>query len=153
MFETECRAYTNLIHYRLCNEGLVPSFYGVVDFPRWKHQTSVYNTRETCSSPPPPTGGSEVDLWAFFRQDIHPPKAILIEYLPDMKHLGLRNLSVAVANESLRILARIHEAQILHGDFLPRNILVGDNDRVVIVRMHSSECNLTRCLLTFSVPD
>lgn len=130
MFDTECRAYANLIHYGLCTEGLVPSFYGVVDLPSWRQVNAWF-------PPLAPADGGEVDLWAFFSQDINPPKAILIEYLPDMKHLGLRNLSVAVANESLRILARIHEAQILHGDFLPRNILVGDDGRVVIARIHS----------------
>jgi len=59
--------------------------------------------------------------------------ALFLEYFPDMKHLGFYNLNVGVANATLSILTRIHEAHILHQDFVPRNILVSPSGRVVIV--------------------
>jgi tRNA A-37 threonylcarbamoyl transferase component Bud32 len=59
--------------------------------------------------------------------------ALFLEYFPNMKHLGLYNLTVDVANAALSILTRIHEAHILHNDFVPRNILVSHSGRVVIV--------------------
>jgi serine/threonine protein kinase len=59
--------------------------------------------------------------------------ALLLEYFPNMKHVGFYNLTVGVANTALSILTRIHEAQVLHNDFVPRNILVSPSGRVVIV--------------------
>ena len=59
--------------------------------------------------------------------------ALFLDYFLNMKHLGLYNLTVSRANTALSILTRIHEAHILHKDFVPRNILVSPSGRVVIV--------------------
>ena len=61
-------------------------------------------------------------------------KALLLEYIPDLQELALHNLNRNVGDASMPTLVCIHEAHILHGDFTPRNILVGiDSGCVVIV--------------------
>lgn len=35
MFDKECRAYANLIHYGLCSQGVVPLCYGIVELNDW----------------------------------------------------------------------------------------------------------------------
>lgn len=122
MFDAECRAYAYLMHYGLCNDGLVPRCYGFADFPDWNPGK--------CASHLMP---NQPDHWAFFRNDVRSPMALFLEYFPNMKHVGFYNLTVGVANAALSILTRIHEAQILHYDFVPRNILVSPGGRVVIV--------------------
>ncbi|KIM72782.1 hypothetical protein PILCRDRAFT_829575 [Piloderma croceum F 1598] len=123
LFDTERRAYANLIHYNLCDDGLVPQCYGFADFPNW-------NPAIGCPPNPMP---NQPDPWKFFRDDVKSPMALFLEYFPDMEHLGFYNFTADAANITLSILTRIHEAHILHYDFVPRNILVSSSGRVVVV--------------------
>src|SRR5882762_10999607 len=123
------------MHYGLCNDGLVPRCYGFADFPDWNPSRC----------PPHP---NQPDHWAFFRNNVRSPMALFLEYFPNMKHVGFYNFTVGVANAALSILTRIHEAQILHYDFVPWNILVSPGGRVVIVC--TAPYSYFPCLVSFT---
>ena len=86
------------------------------------------------------TGHFSVMMWGH-------PWHYFSRYFPNMKHVGFYNLTVCVANAALSILTRIHEAQILHYDFIPRNILVSPGGRVVIVC--TAPYSYLPCLVSF----
>lgn len=116
-FQNETNAYAQLIQYGLTAKRMVPSCYGIIDIPEW---------------PSPQLTGKDISY--HFNSDHGPPKAILLEYLADMKTVGLKNLSESVAEETLRIVTCIHEAYVIHRDCVARNIMVDGDGRVMIVR-------------------
>ncbi|KIM79890.1 hypothetical protein PILCRDRAFT_823071, partial [Piloderma croceum F 1598] len=123
LFDTERQAYANLIHYNLCNNGLVPQCYGFINFPNWN---------PVISCPPNPMP-NQPNPWKFFCDDVKSPMALFLEYFPDMKHLSFYNLTADVANAALSVLTCIHKVHILHYDFFSQNILVSPSGRVVVV--------------------
>jgi len=127
MFQSESRAYANLLHYQHHTAGLVPHCYGIVQIPDSK---SIFPEFADL-----PYGD---DPWEPFREDPVPPKALLLEYIPDVEELALHNLSREVVDASMHALVCINEAHILHNDFTPNNILVGRDGRVVIVDFGAS---------------
>ncbi|XRM43058.1 hypothetical protein ABZX51_006260 [Aspergillus tubingensis] len=77
-----------------------------------------------------------------FLDDKLPPNAILIEYIPNMQMIGLANYSEQRMTKFRQILDDIHEANVLHGDPMPRNMMVsgsGDEERVLWVDFDSAQ--------------
>ncbi|PYH69411.1 uncharacterized protein BO88DRAFT_461677 [Aspergillus vadensis CBS 113365] len=107
----ESAAYVRLKGRGLCQQGIVPDFYGVIDQidPRqWQ----------------PHLNG--------FLKDKHRPNAILLEYIPNLKQIGLETYTEDRAAALLSIIQKIHEAGICHCDPYPRNMMVQpETDRVL----------------------
>ncbi|OJI84684.1 hypothetical protein ASPTUDRAFT_40698 [Aspergillus tubingensis CBS 134.48] len=67
-----------------------------------------------------------------FLQDKHRPNAILLEFIPNMKQIGLETYTEDRAAALLSIIQQIHEAGICHCDPYPRNMMVQpETDRVL----------------------
>lgn len=56
-----------------------------------------------------------------FHEDDLPPNAILIEYISNMKPIGLSNFSRDYLVKFRQVLDDIHQAGIFHGDAKPRD--------------------------------
>jgi serine/threonine protein kinase len=56
--------------------------------------------------------------------------AILLEYIPSATPLSTDNVTPEICRAALQQLERIHAAGVLHGDPLPRNLLVLEDGRV-----------------------
>ncbi|KDQ64566.1 hypothetical protein JAAARDRAFT_201892 [Jaapia argillacea MUCL 33604] len=110
-FENERRVYEHLLHYGVSAKGFVPKCYG------W-FKLHV---------------DEDAGWLVSFLADPIPPNAILLEYFPDASRLNVSNITVPVAQNALRSLARVHEAGIHHRDINPRNHLVLADGRVVII--------------------
>ena len=111
----ERKAYERLAQHGLCDKGLVPKFYGIIE-------------------------NMNIDLWqpllVQFLNDWwcdYPPNAIIMEYIPGMQRLWLDNYSPKRAEGFLHQIKEIHKAGILHDDPHPRNMMVfgDDPDRVM----------------------
>jgi Lipopolysaccharide kinase (Kdo/WaaP) family len=96
----------------LCDKGFVPQYYG-----------SVKEIQPKLWSP-------HLDT---FLDDLLLPNAILIEYIPHMQMLDLLTFSAARLQQLVTIMNEIHQANILHGDPYPRNMMVvsGETERVL----------------------
>lgn len=129
IFNRESQAYANFVQYGLCRDGVVPHCYGIVKFPGCG--LIQLESTTVCE-----------DMFGPFRHDTNPPVALLIEYMEGMKSLKLLDLTEYLGNEIMKQAVRIHEAHVLHDDLEPRNILVGADGRVVIVRViHGISCS------------
>jgi hypothetical protein len=66
-------------------------------------------------------------------EDEYPPKAILLEYIPDMEQLHWKNYTDAKRDNFIKGLAEIHAAGVIHDDIHPRNMIVvkGDPERAI----------------------
>ncbi|KAM3538972.1 hypothetical protein ARSEF1564_008118 [Beauveria bassiana] len=101
-FEIEASAYRLLKEKGFCKRGLVPNFYGTIEY-------------------------INVDLWPDlydFQHHKWPPSAILIEYIPNAKMISLDNFSQDNIDRLSAYLAEFHEAGLCHGDPYPRNMMV-----------------------------
>ncbi|KGQ03170.1 hypothetical protein BBAD15_g11578 [Beauveria bassiana D1-5] len=101
-FEIEASAYRLLKEKGFCKRGLVPNFYGIIEY-------------------------INVDLWPDlydFKHHKWPPSAILIEYIPNAKMISLDNFSQDNIDRLSAYLAEFHEAGLCHGDPYPRNMMV-----------------------------
>ncbi|GLA28135.1 hypothetical protein AnigIFM63326_005703 [Aspergillus niger] len=120
LFIAESTAYQRLKSKGFCNRGVIPDFYG-----------TIRNIQPA--------------LWpglSMFLGDKLPPNAILIEYIPNMQAIGLSKYSERRMAKFRRILDDIHEANVLHGDPMPRNMMVsvsGDEERVLWVDFDSAQ--------------
>ncbi|PYH32028.1 uncharacterized protein BO87DRAFT_441517 [Aspergillus neoniger CBS 115656] len=104
-------AYVRLKERGLCQQGIVPDFYGVIDQldpMQWQPHLNK------------------------FLKDKHRPNAILLEFFPHLKQIGLETYTEDRAAALLSIIQQIHEAGICHCDPYPRNIMVQpETDRVL----------------------
>lgn len=68
-----------------------------------------------------------------FKDDIHSPRAILLEYLQDTEELNCVNYSDGCLQAAIVGLRAIHSALIHHRDVYPKNIIIarGNKGRVV----------------------
>ncbi|KAL4942662.1 hypothetical protein BDV06DRAFT_211633 [Aspergillus oleicola] len=85
----ESIAYARLKAEGLCGKGVVPEFYGMIR-------------------------NIQPAKWAFldmFVDDISPPNAILIEYIPNLHQIDLSNFSKPRLTKLRRILDKVHEAE------------------------------------------
>lgn len=110
-FRCELRAYRNPGLFGICEQGLVPYYYGYID---------------------------QLDPASFqphlnhFMNDSYAPKAILLEYLQDTEELNCVNYSDDRLQAAVVGLKGIHSALIHHRDVYPKNILIvhGSLERV-----------------------
>lgn len=126
VFEQEKEAYAHLLHYGICDKGVVPHCYG------WLHLSSHH--LQQISALPEPSN----DLRWMTRHTWMPIKAILIEYFPDAVRLTHDKLTEELADIALRGLYDIHSAYVVHGDIHHRNILLLPGKRIVWVDFNSS---------------
>ncbi|GAQ42279.1 hypothetical protein ANI_1_1926094 [Aspergillus niger] len=118
LFIAESTAYQRLQSKGFCSRGVIPDFYETIrniQPARWPNLS-------------------------MFLDDKLPPNAILIEYIPNMQAIGLENYSEQRMTKFRQILDDIHEVNVLHGDPMPRNMMVsvsGNEDRVLWVDFDS----------------
>lgn len=112
-YRSEARAYVNLKKSGLCDRGIVPKLYGLVE----SLDPKIF----------------ERELRSFLR-DKHFPNAILLEYLPDASSMNYLNYSEERMNIAIEGMQQIHElASVQHRDTHARNILLvpGPPERVL----------------------
>ncbi|KAL2001942.1 hypothetical protein VTN02DRAFT_958 [Thermoascus thermophilus] len=111
IFTCESIAYQRLKAKGLCQQGVIPDFYGVIeqiDPKDWQpHLKRFLNDRLR-------------------------PNAVLIEYVPNICQINLSTFSEERIAKLHAILRSIHAAGVYHGDLYPRNMMVQmDTDRVL----------------------
>ncbi|KZF19890.1 hypothetical protein L228DRAFT_270662 [Xylona heveae TC161] len=110
VFKSESNAYRRLKEKGLCERGIVPDFYGMIediDPALWQPHLNM------------------------FRKDEARPSALFIEYIPDLRKIDLDNYTTERILKLGTILREIHKAGVLHDDPYPRNMMVQESsDRV-----------------------
>ncbi|GKZ25742.1 hypothetical protein AbraIFM66951_002395 [Aspergillus brasiliensis] len=102
-FICESTAYARLKERGLCQQGIVPDFYGVIEqIDPMQCQPHLNKVLE----------------------DKLRPNAILLEFISDMKGINLQKYTEDRAAALLSIIQTIHDAGICHGDPYPRNMAV-----------------------------
>ncbi|OGM42770.1 hypothetical protein ABOM_008153 [Aspergillus bombycis] len=102
-FLCESAAYVRLQERGLCQQGVVPDFYGVIeqiDPIQWQPH---FNR---------------------FLKDKLPLNAILLEFILNLKQIDLTTYTEDRAAALLQIIHQIHDAGVCHGDPYPRNMVV-----------------------------
>lgn len=119
LFISESTAYQRMKVEGLCDRGIIPDFYGIIR----KIQPAVWPTLN------------------MFLHDKLPPNAIFIEYVPNAQSLDLSNYSEKRLAKLREILDDIHKAKVLHGDPMPRNMMVslGEQERVLWIDFDSAQ--------------
>ncbi|KAL3451373.1 hypothetical protein BJX65DRAFT_293393 [Aspergillus insuetus] len=103
----EVTAYKRLQEHGPCDRAMSPKFYGSIeDLDPNLHQPHL-------------------DM---FLEDEYPPKAILLEYIPDMEAMHWTNYTDAKRDNFIRGLEEIHAAGVIHDDLYPRNMMVINGD-------------------------
>jgi hypothetical protein len=120
IFRCETNAYRRLKAKGFCKRGVIPDFYGVIEWiePReWRPHLDI------------------------FLDDSGPPSAVLIEYVADMHQIDLSTFSKNRLTSFRTILREFHEARVFHGDADPRHMMVvsGKPDRVLWIDFDSAQ--------------
>jgi hypothetical protein len=120
IFRCETNAYRRLKAKGFCKRGVIPNFYGVIEWiePReWRLHLDI------------------------FLDDSGPPSAVLIEYVADMHQMDLSTFSKSRLASLRAILGEIYDAKVCHGDVYPRNMMVvsGKPDRVLWIDFDSAQ--------------
>ncbi|KAL1963351.1 hypothetical protein VTN77DRAFT_8472 [Rasamsonia byssochlamydoides] len=111
IFLCESNAYRRLKMKGLCQRGVIPDFYGVIE-----------NIDPTLGQP---------HLDPFLKDKLR-PNAVLIEYIPNIRQIDLSTFSETRIARLRAILDEIHQAWVYHGDPYLRNMMVQeDSDRVM----------------------
>lgn len=108
IYRLEKKAYPRLEASGVCDAGTIPHCYGYLE---------------------------EIDVLAFdlniwrkafscFRYDEFRPNALFIEYIPGMKMMDLETYTKERFAKIVTGLGKIHAAHVLHGDPMPRNMMV-----------------------------
>ncbi|EJP70486.1 ChaC-like protein [Beauveria bassiana ARSEF 2860] len=120
LFLREFKEYKLLKQRGFCDRGVVPDFYGII--------------REI-----------DVLLWPFlspFVNDKFRPDAVFIEYIPNAEPCQISNFSEHNLARFAQVLSEFHQMELLHGDSLPRNMLVvkqEPRDRIVWIDFDCSQ--------------
>ena len=109
-YRCESRAYQALQASGLCDQGIVPRFYGVFEN----------------IDPSMPMLGSSLE--ALFKEDKKRPCAILLEYLPGSKCFSSETFSPELFEGAIAGLEKIHAAGVIHNDSHPKNVLVVEGE-------------------------
>lgn len=117
LFVCESTASERLKAKGLCERGVVPDFYGTI--------TNIQ-----------PALWPNLDM---FIDDKIPPRAVLIEYVPDIQPIDLSNFSLQYLHQLGHILEDIHSAEILQGDPYPRNMMISKQGRVLWIDFDRSQ--------------
>ncbi|KAI9061102.1 hypothetical protein FKP32DRAFT_981184 [Trametes sanguinea] len=137
-FEQELDGYAHLQHYGVIEKGVVPRCYGWLTLSP-THITQILKLPRLSK------------VAKSLEHARAPPRAILLEYVADAQPLTIDNATDELANATLRGLAEIHSAYVVHGgDVHSRHILVAPDDRVVWVdfgrsRTPAGELEEVRC--------
>lgn len=105
-FTCERAAYRRLKEKGLCQQGVIPDFYGVIeqiDPAAWQPHLRK------------------------FLEDKIRPNAVLIEYIPNMQELTLSNFLEERVDRLYGILKAIHQAGVFHSDAYPRNMMIQED--------------------------
>ncbi|KAL2851150.1 hypothetical protein BJY01DRAFT_245087 [Aspergillus pseudoustus] len=108
----EVTAYKRLRESGLSDRAMIPEFYASIeDFNQKLHKPHL-------------------DM--FFNVE-YPPKAILLEYIPNMKQIHWKSYTDAKKDNLMKALEEIQSAGVIHGDIHPRNRMVfkRDPDRAI----------------------
>ncbi|KAF1956700.1 hypothetical protein CC80DRAFT_516227 [Byssothecium circinans] len=110
-FTCESTAYRRLKARGLCDRGIIPNSYGVIeqmDPMSWLPYLDKFRDEETR------------------------PSSVFVEYIPDAREFDLDIFTKDRMAKVRAILDEIHSARVLHHDPAPRNILVQEgSDRVL----------------------
>lgn len=101
-----------LVEHGICDMGLIPRYYNFLeklDVERWGRNLAA------------------------FSKDKHPPNAIFIEHIPNMKPPDLELYSASRMSAFIHGLQLIHAVLVLHRDVRPRNMMIvtEPHDRVI----------------------
>ncbi|KAI9061099.1 hypothetical protein FKP32DRAFT_1729673 [Trametes sanguinea] len=124
-FEQELDGYAHLQHYGVVEKGIVPRCYGWLTLSP-AHIAHILKL---------PTLSRAAKSMEHAQE---PPRAILLEYIADAQLLTADNVTDELADITLRGLAEIHSAYVMHCDVNSRNILVAPGNRVVWVDFNCS---------------
>lgn len=130
----EKEAYAHLLRSGACGAGIVPYCYGWLTLSRG-------DMERVCALPEDKAAA----LYGFKNRptiltDRRPPKALILEYIPDAEILSIANITPDIAEAALRSLHQIHRAYVLHGDARRHNLLVLPGGRVVWVDFDAATC-------------
>lgn len=126
MIERESDAYAHLLYYGACAKGVVPHCYGWLTLCT-KHVNDIQTL--------PDISETAVSL----KDEVNPPKGILIEFFVDAEGLSERNITKEVARNAMKALQAVHAAYVQHDDIHRRNILVLPGGRVVWIDFDKSD--------------
>src|SRR5271154_5509458 len=120
IFRCERDAYRRLKAKGFCKRGVIPDFYGVIEWIE------------------PREWGPHLDM---FLDDSWSPSAVLIEYVAEMHQMDPSTFSKSRLASLRAILGEFHEAKVFHSDADPRNIMVvsGKPDRVLWIDFDSAQ--------------
>ncbi|PLB55729.1 hypothetical protein P170DRAFT_400097 [Aspergillus steynii IBT 23096] len=103
----EATAYERLKKHGLCNSGIIPQFYGSIkDLDLRLYQPHL-------------------DM---FLNDKYPPSALFLEYIPHMEMILPQHYNEERATNLVHGIRQIHEADVLHCDVKPRNMMIIKSD-------------------------
>lgn len=113
-FTCESSAYRRLKENGVCQQGVVPDFYGVIEqidptLPHWQQHLRK------------------------FLNDKLRPNAVLMEYIPNMRQIDLSTFSEATVTRLPAIVREIHRVGVYHGDMYPRNMMVQEGSHRVLL--------------------
>jgi serine/threonine protein kinase len=124
-YTNETNAYRFLNYYNIPSEGVVPKIHGVLPTVNQKLLNSL--------------------LQDAIPDDVTfklPASAVVMEYIEGGETPTKTNMTPELAKEALRGLELIHGAHVLHGDGMPRNILIfPDTGKAVWIDFSSAEIN------------
>ncbi|XRM48738.1 hypothetical protein ABZX51_011652 [Aspergillus tubingensis] len=103
-FHCELNAYKKLLTSGVCARGFVPNFYGYI------------NRMDPAAFQQPALQS--------FTQDKLMPRAIFLEYFPDVENLNCVNYSDALYPQAIEGMHEIHRAGVHHHDIYPKNLLL-----------------------------
>ncbi|KAH8430181.1 uncharacterized protein LDX57_007851 [Aspergillus melleus] len=109
-FRCELNAYRNLLEFGVCERGFVPFFYGYID----RLDPSPYHHQLN-----------------HFKKDKFLPRAIVLEYIPEVERLNCLNYSDDLFRYAVDGIREIHDAHVHHHDIYPKNMLVVSGTRIV----------------------
>ncbi|KGQ11877.1 Cation transport regulator-like protein 2 [Beauveria bassiana D1-5] len=120
LFLREFKAYKLLKERGFCDRGVIPDFYGIareIDVLLWPFLSPFVNDK--------------------FRSD-----AVFIEYIPNAEPCQISSFSEHNLARFAQVLSEFHQMGLLHGDSLPRNMLVvkqEPRDRIVWIDFDCSQ--------------
>ncbi|KAF8516727.1 hypothetical protein BU17DRAFT_50589 [Hysterangium stoloniferum] len=116
-FILEFVAYSNLTHFGLCDQGLVPHCYGWYDFASELRDGAAVLAE------------SHPNMSCIWEDEV-PPRALLLEYFEDTAQLSPENYTPQIASAALDALQRIHSVGIIHRDAVMQNLLVRSDGKI-----------------------
>ncbi|GJE94527.1 hypothetical protein PsYK624_106970 [Phanerochaete sordida] len=146
LFAREREAYAHLLHYGVCDKGIVPRCYG------WTTLSAAHIEFVARLAPELTYCGSGTldDIKDQAKKGLW-PNAIVLEYFPDAQVLHSRNVTYDIAEKTLRALYEIHAAYVLQGDIRGWNTLLLPDGRIVWIDFNFAMCASSPKLTRFQL--